>query len=628
MKMGKTGSILAIFLIASLFLSISVVCGNSIQSKDRCLVNAKLNEQVDHLEVAPGETIEVFISYLIWSGEACPERHHRILVGLDDEPLYFFYDGVPGIHPGINTYDSREITAPTNPGTYTLSWMRTCELSRHDAENTYRWYPSVREKMATITVTNSDNLGTYSKVSNVNLNAQGDYLEIESGGAIEISLDYEIWNRIGCPGCIRQIVIGLNRDPLYCAYDGIPGIHPGEKGNSLLVMTAPTEPGTYIVRCVETAMYTCNDAKDKYRESDYLGYTIGTIKVTDSGSVTHGHHCEVTTISLNGQYDYLEVEPGETIKITVYYDLWNSDNCPNCKQQIVIGLEDNPMYCAYNGVPGIYPGVSDHDQVFYEMTAPTEPGIYHIMWINALEYTCHNAKTAYREKPSARKKIGTIKVTGDGSKEWELIHYKFVDVPIDYLDTIILFYQRGNDLRVQIDCVDPQESIIDSGSISLSVNESIYIHYYTGNASSKSNHEETYEAIKPRITLAHKTIMVLAGFIPGVGPTLAVIGYADDTSEYTVHWYVEKDCTGDIMVDPRMFFEWTEIQNWRDTVIIPWHQELPLKRSNSIRVNCPKMVFPKAGTYNMVFRVEYDIGTLLAPKARVRYDVALPITVA
>ena len=625
--MKKTGSILAIFLVVSLFLSIGAVHAQPEHPESYCRVsNVDLNAQGEYLEIEAGGIIEISLDYEIWNRVGCPGCIQQIVVGLEREPLFCAYDGIPGTHPGVKGSNLLVMTAPTEPGTYVVRWMSTSKYTCNDAKDAYRKSPSLGYGMAEITVTEPDDLGSYCQVSNLNLNAQGDYLEIEPGGTIEISLDYEIWNRIGCPGCIRQIIVGLNREPLFCAYDGIPGTHPGVKGSNLLVITAPTEPGTYVVRWMCTSMYTCNDAKDKYRESDYLGYVVGTIKVTDSG--THGHYCQVGGISLNGRDGYLEIEPGKTIKLTVYYELWNSNECPSCKQQIVIGLEENPMYCAYNGAPGIFPGISEHDQVFYEMTAPTEPGTYNIMWANTFEYTCHNAKNTYQNQPSIRKKIGTIKVIGDGSKEWELIHYKFVDVPLDYLDTTILFYQQGNDLRVQIDCIDPQESIIDSGSISLSVNESIHIHYYTGNASSKSNHEETYEAIKPRITLAHKTIMVLAGFIPGVGPALSVIGYADDTSEYTIHWYVEKDCTGgSIMVKPKMHFEWTEIPNWRDTVIIPWHQELPLKRSNSIRVNCPKMVFPKTDTYNMVFRVEYDIGIPIAAKKRIRYDVALPITV-
>ncbi|RLF50188.1 MAG: hypothetical protein DRN24_07015, partial [Thermoplasmata archaeon] len=60
--------------------------------------------------------------------------------------------------------------------------------------------------MPSASIVNADSHSEgFANVSNVDMNGQGDDVTVSPGASITISLDYIIWNREGCPGCIRQI---------------------------------------------------------------------------------------------------------------------------------------------------------------------------------------------------------------------------------------------------------------------------------------------------------------------------------------------------------------------------------------------------------------------------------------
>lgn len=150
------------------------------------------------------------------------------------------------------------------------------------------------------------------------------------------------------------------------------------------------------------------------------------------------HHFEVSsvdlisTVDLNGPSDYLDIEPGGTILVSLDYVVWARDGCPGCILQIVVGLDEQPLYCAYNGGPGRYPGVNGSD--IHTITAPKKPGTYHLMWIDAREYSCEDAKHLYQERPSERKKISTIEVSSEISFISGYVYDLRTDDPIENME--------------------------------------------------------------------------------------------------------------------------------------------------------------------------------------------------
>jgi hypothetical protein len=214
------------------------------------------------------------------------------------------------------------------------------------------------------------------------------------------------------------------------------------------------------------------------------------------------------------------------------------------------------------------------------------------------------------------------------TSEWQLIHSKFVDFNDDSLDTTISFYQRGHNIRVQVDGSDPGDYQINSGSVSISVDEDVEVHYNTGSVFGLLYQENDSKEIKPKMTRDEKTLLFLAGFIPGIGPGFGIVQYAIETTDhYEYDWYEEDDLTDSNLV-PSIFFDSNDMLNSQDTIVIPWYLGTGYLPANSIQVNCPEMIFSEVGTYNIVFRVEYSIGLRISMLGKkVGYDVAIPITV-
>lgn len=122
------------------------------------------------------------------------------------------------------------------------------------------------------------------EVTNVDLNGHGNYVEVAPSEGIAVSLDYHIWDS-SCPSCIRQIVVGLDSEAKYCAYNGIPGVYPGQSGSDSDTITAPSTTGAYSLIAANDAQYSCNDAMNRYPQQTQQT-TIGTIVVTSGGPLT------------------------------------------------------------------------------------------------------------------------------------------------------------------------------------------------------------------------------------------------------------------------------------------------------------------------------------------------------
>lgn len=344
-------------------------------------------------------------------------------------------------------------------------------------------------------------------------------------------------------------------------------------------------------------------------------------------------YAQINKISLNGEGDYLIVEPGELVDVHVFYEFrcscWISDDI----HEVVIGLEDEPLGCLIDGLCDTTCGTEVfYYQEIYDIFAPTEPGKYHIMYISAKGYTCHDAREFYRNYPQSRKIIGTIEVIADDeeSEEWKCIHNDTIALEGNrYYD--ILFEQRGNELRIELNTSRGEDLGIQDGSLSISINENVDIDYNTGNVSERRFGKTDLEKINinPDNKVGLALFSIITGFVPGWGMCGSAIGFGEalyaETSEINVEeadWQRVGDRLGFWFVH-EIFTENKHLNN-RDVVVIPWKTQFDgiINGVDTIVVNCPDMEFPHEGTHDVVFCV--DFGLLFAKH---RYYVALPIDI-
>jgi hypothetical protein len=103
-------------------------------------------------------------------------------------------------------------------------------------------------------------------VSAVDLNGAGSVVPILPGESVVVTYNFQVFSD-PCPGCITQLVTGLGSPGShggFCAYDGVPGIFPGDSGSEEILLTAPVSPGTYNVIVEYHWQFTCADALTNY----------------------------------------------------------------------------------------------------------------------------------------------------------------------------------------------------------------------------------------------------------------------------------------------------------------------------------------------------------------------------
>ncbi len=117
-------------------------------------------------------------------------------------------------------------------------------------------------------------------IKSVRLNGAAGRASVVPGETIMGSLAYQIWDQQDCPGCTSQIVIGIGTEGLDCAFDGVPGPHPGTFGTGGFDIFAPASPGQYDLLYKRTLADNCELAKNFYKQSPPSSAdVIGTILV-------------------------------------------------------------------------------------------------------------------------------------------------------------------------------------------------------------------------------------------------------------------------------------------------------------------------------------------------------------
>jgi hypothetical protein len=103
-------------------------------------------------------------------------------------------------------------------------------------------------------------------ISGVDINGAGSVATVSSGASVLVTYSFQVFND-PCPNCITQLVTGLGSPGThggFCAYNGIPGVFPGQTGGEEISLTAPSTPGTYNVVVEYHWQFTCGAALTNY----------------------------------------------------------------------------------------------------------------------------------------------------------------------------------------------------------------------------------------------------------------------------------------------------------------------------------------------------------------------------
>ena len=103
----------------------------------------------------------------------------------------------------------------------------------------------------------------------VDIAGQGEDAKIAVGSTFDVALGFDLFAR-NCPGCVAQVVVGIDGESQGCAYDGIPGDAPTAIDGALR-MRAPQAPGRYEITIGNALEFSCGDAM-RARRRRVIGY--------------------------------------------------------------------------------------------------------------------------------------------------------------------------------------------------------------------------------------------------------------------------------------------------------------------------------------------------------------------
>ncbi len=88
-------------------------------------------------------------------------------------------------------------------------------------------------------------------------------IRVKSKTNMVLEFNSQLWNTVGCPRCIAQLVVSLDGDinNSYCAYSDIPKVYTGSAQRSSVTIVAPKKAGTYKIYLDLQLQYSCEDAK-------------------------------------------------------------------------------------------------------------------------------------------------------------------------------------------------------------------------------------------------------------------------------------------------------------------------------------------------------------------------------
>lgn len=353
-------------------------------------VSLKINGQGNTATVKPGASISINARFSISNTNACPACIDQIMLGLENQYIDCIYSGIPAVCPSQKT-GSKQINykAPTTPGTYRFYF---------NTSQDFRCKPGLYKPSSYIGTLVVEAPCSLTANANLNINNQGNKVTVKPGASLDMIFDYAVGNQPDCPGCITQVLWGIDNRYLGCIYNGNPGVCSNLKqGRYTQNIKAPASPGTYQVYLHPDQNYSCNAAA--YRPNIAIGTITVQADCPPSSSVN---------LSINGGGNTIAVKPGERINLQLNYNLANQSGCATCFSQIMLGYDNQYLACLFDGTPAICPA-GTNGQKEIPFTAPAIPGRYAIAYNFTQDYNCKPA--LYRPDHV----IGTVEVLADCS---------------------------------------------------------------------------------------------------------------------------------------------------------------------------------------------------------------------
>jgi len=234
----------------------------------------------------------------------------------------------------------------------------------------------------------------------------GNAVTVDPGALVNVSIDTSVTQAEGCPSCQFLLLSGLSSESfghrrLHCFDLGKPAICPAATDSSVAFqLTAPYTPGNYQVRAIVYKNVNCVHASQVYEEAAGQGSTLAgmlTVRQPDC----EAWQVYLTNVELNEAGPWTVVEGGDAVSFSANYFASQMDGCPNCLDQIVVGIEGDAQICEdmqiIDGCPEGKTGL-----ISGELTAPQEKGIYYVKYMLIPEYTCEGAEEVYENDPPDR----------------------------------------------------------------------------------------------------------------------------------------------------------------------------------------------------------------------------------
>jgi hypothetical protein len=172
-----------------------------------------------------------------------------------------------------------------------------------------------------------------------------------------------------------------------------------------------------------TATVTVTDANSNSVSAQFT--IVGPTSVLGSGDTS----TTISNVSLNSGPVQITAIPGAAVTVNLTYNLVQGNtqggDCPGCIDQLLVGfVNTTPTTCVYDGQPGPN-GTGNQQAVPFNLTAPSTPGRYYIVFAKTENYVCQpsppsNLGSAYT-LGSADPAIAVVDVIPTSSVTWENI---------------------------------------------------------------------------------------------------------------------------------------------------------------------------------------------------------------
>ncbi|MBM4352461.1 MAG: hypothetical protein FJ109_01485 [Deltaproteobacteria bacterium] len=276
---------------------------------------------------------------------------------------------------------------------------------------------------------------------------------VQPGAPVPIIAGWSAANGNGCPGCERQLAVGVEGGSPACMGAGIPAPCPGTSpGHGVGELVAPLEPGSYALVAELAPSTGCGGEAHDFG-TDFTAQTVGKLVVDEPctpadcsslgascgllddgcsgkvcpGACGAGELCsaegscepapacaldilEVHDVFINGFSSSAQVAAGQPVLLMFSYQLGSQEALDGEPRQLVLGVGDTAVSCIEVGTPPACPATAP-GLGSAKFQAPAVGGTFSVNLVVAAEDDCTLATAGYAEaKPWTV--IGTLHVVG------------------------------------------------------------------------------------------------------------------------------------------------------------------------------------------------------------------------